>query len=83
VIAVLLMSIKSQVLSMSFRTQGRVDVEPPSVADSLRECATTSPRAWQATVDVAVDDVEDEVVKIFFSELSSKACNSLGLFVAD
>jgi hypothetical protein len=48
---------------MNFRTQWRVDVEPPSAADSLRECATTSPRAWQA----AVDDFEDEVVKIFFS----------------
>jgi hypothetical protein len=41
-------------LSMSFRTQGRVDVEPPSVADSLRECATVSPRAWQAGVDADV-----------------------------
>jgi hypothetical protein len=47
---------------MSFRTQGRVDVEPPSVADSLCECAVTSPRAWQA----AVDDLEDEVVEILF-----------------
>jgi hypothetical protein len=47
---------------MSFRTQGRVDVEPPSVADSLHECATTSPRTWQA----AADEVEDEVVKILF-----------------
>jgi hypothetical protein len=40
-IVALLMSMKSQALSMSFRTQGRVDVEPPSAADSLRECATT------------------------------------------
>jgi hypothetical protein len=47
---------------MSFRTQERVDVELPSVADSLRECAATSPRAWQA----AVDDIEDEVVEIYF-----------------
>jgi hypothetical protein len=31
----------------------------------------TSPRAWQATVDAAVEDVEDEVVEIFFSELSA------------
>jgi hypothetical protein len=68
-IVALLMSMKSQVLSMSFRTQGRVDVEPPSVADSLRECAATSPRAWQ----VVVDDVEDEVVEIFFSELSEQS----------
>jgi hypothetical protein len=61
------MSMKSQVLNVSFRTQGRVDVEPPSVADSLRECAATSPRAWQAAVDAdVVDDVEDEVVEIFF-----------------
>jgi hypothetical protein len=45
-----------------FRTQRRVDVEPLSVADSLRERAMTSPRAWQA----AVDDLEDEVVEIFF-----------------
>jgi hypothetical protein len=61
---------------MSFRTPGRVDVEPPSVADSLRECAATSPRAWQATVDAIVDDVEDEVVKIFFSELSEQSRSS-------
>jgi hypothetical protein len=46
---------------MSFRTQGRVDVEPPSVADSLCECAAMSPRAWQDAVDAAIDDVEDEV----------------------
>jgi hypothetical protein len=59
----LLMSMKPQVLSVSFRTQGRVDVEPPSVADSLRERATASPRAWQ----VVVVDVEDEVVEIFSS----------------
>jgi hypothetical protein len=51
---------------MRFRTQGRVDVEPPSIADSLRECAAVSPRAWQAVVD----DVEDEVVEIFSFELS-------------
>jgi hypothetical protein len=56
---------------MIFRTPGRVDVEPPSVADSLRECAAASPRAWQATVDAAVDDVEDEVIEIFFSKLSA------------
>jgi hypothetical protein len=37
--------IKSQVLSVIFRTPGQVDVEPPSVADSLRECAAASPRA--------------------------------------
>jgi hypothetical protein len=43
-----------------FCTQGRVDVEPPSVADSLRACATASPRAWQGTAD----DLEDEVVEI-------------------
>jgi hypothetical protein len=56
---------------MSFRIQGRVDVEPPSVADSLRERAMTSPRAWQAGVDAdVVDDLEDEVVEIFFVELS-------------
>jgi hypothetical protein len=51
---------------VSFRTQGRVDVEPPSIADSLREHITASPRAWQAAVDAAVDDVEDEVVEVFF-----------------
>jgi hypothetical protein len=62
----LLMLMKSQVLSVSFRTQGRVDVEPPSVTDSLRECAAASPRAWQA----AFDDVEEEVVAVFFSGLS-------------
>jgi hypothetical protein len=32
----------------------------------LRECTLASPRAWQGTTDA----VEDEVVKIFFSELS-------------
>jgi hypothetical protein len=66
------MSMKSQVLSMSVRTQGRVDVEPPSIADSLRECATSSPRAWQAVIDAAVDNIEDEVVEIFFFELSAQ-----------
>jgi hypothetical protein len=60
------MSTKSHVLRVIFGTPGRVDVEPPSVADSLRECTTTSPRAWQAAVDAVVDDVEDEVVEIFF-----------------
>jgi hypothetical protein len=63
----LLMSMKSQVLRVIFRTPGRVDVEPLSVADSLHECATASPRAWQA----AVNDVENEVVEIFFFELSA------------
>jgi hypothetical protein len=41
-----------------FRTPERVDVEPPSVADSLRECAATSPRAWQAAVDADVVDAD-------------------------
>jgi hypothetical protein len=50
-IVALLMPMKSWVLSMSFRTQGRVDVEPSSVADSLRERATTSPRALQGIAD--------------------------------
>jgi hypothetical protein len=54
------------------RTPGRVDVEPPSDADSLRDCAMTSPRAWQAAVDVVVDDVEDEVVEIFSSSCPSR-----------
>jgi hypothetical protein len=59
-----------------FCTPGRVDVEPPSVADSLHECTAMSPRVYQAVVDAdvvdadEVDDVEDEVVEIFFSELS-------------
>jgi hypothetical protein len=54
---------------VSFFTQGRVDVEPPSIADSLRECALASSRAWRAAVDAdVVDDVEDEVVKIFSSD---------------
>jgi hypothetical protein len=62
---------------MSYRTQGRVDVEPPSIANSLRERAMASPRAWQAGVDVAVvDDAEDEVVEIFFSGLSAQPGNS-------
>jgi hypothetical protein len=62
---------------MSFHTPGRVDVEPPSVADSLRECATTSSRAWQAAVDTTVDDVEREVAEVCFSMLfkqSSRNC---------
>jgi hypothetical protein len=59
---------------VSFRTQGRVDVEPPSIADSLRKCAMTSPRTWQAIADEdVVDNVEDEVVKLFFSELSTRS----------
>jgi hypothetical protein len=57
-----------------FRTLGRFDVKPPSIADSLRECTLASPRAWQAAVDAdVVDDVEDEVVEIFFSELSEQS----------
>jgi hypothetical protein len=64
------MSVKSQVLNMSFRTPGRVDVEPPSVADSLRECTTASTRAWQVVVDAEVDDVEDEVAENIFFGLS-------------
>jgi hypothetical protein len=52
---------------MNFHTPGRVDVEPPSVADSLREYTAASLRAWQVAVDVdVVDDIEDEVVEIFF-----------------
>jgi hypothetical protein len=38
---------KSKIFSMSFRTQRRGDVEPPSSA----ECATTSPQAWQIAAD--------------------------------
>jgi hypothetical protein len=70
---VLLMSTKSQILRVSFHTPGRVDVELRSVANSLRECVATSPRAWQAAVDVdVVDDVEeDEVVEIFSSSYLS------------
>jgi hypothetical protein len=76
------MSTKLQILKVIFRTPGRVDVEPPSVADILRECATTSPRAWQAAVDAdVVDDVEDEVVEIFFLRVcSSSPRNSPGIF---
>jgi hypothetical protein len=72
------MSTKSQVLSMSFHTQERVDVEPPNIADSLRECVEASPRAWQAAVDATVDDVEDEVVEIFFSDLSAQSSEFAG-----
>jgi hypothetical protein len=57
---------------MIFDTPGRVDVEPPSVTDSLRECTAVSPRAWQAAVDARVDDVEDEVVENIFFELSEQ-----------
>jgi hypothetical protein len=49
---------------------------PPSVADSLRECTTASPRAWQAAVDAGVDDVEDEVVEnIFFGLFKLRSQN--------
>jgi hypothetical protein len=58
-----------------FHTPGRVDVEPLSVADSLRECAAVSTRAWQA----AVDDVEDKVVKVFFSGLSAQSSRNIFL----
>jgi hypothetical protein len=65
------MSMKLQVLKVIFRTQGRDDVEPPSVVDSLRECVMTSPRARQAVADAdVVDNLEDEVVEIFFFGLS-------------
>jgi hypothetical protein len=50
-----------------FCTPGRVDIEPPSVADSLRECTAASFRAYQAAADAVVDDIEDEVVEIFSS----------------
>jgi hypothetical protein len=75
----LLMLMKSQVLSVSFRTQGRVDVEPSSIVNSLRECAMTSPRAYQA----AADDLEDEVVEIYiFFGLSGKCiCLSRNCFL--
>jgi hypothetical protein len=73
------MSTKLQLLNVSFRTQGRDDVEPPSVADSLRECATTSPQALQA----AFDNVEDEVVEVFFFPLGSLSslANSRNIFL--
>jgi hypothetical protein len=44
-ITVLLMSMKLQVLRVIFCTPGRVDIEPLSVADSLRECAMASLQA--------------------------------------
>jgi hypothetical protein len=70
----LLMSMKSQVLRVIFRTPGRVDVEPSSVADSLRECAEASPRAWQSVVDVdVVDDVKDKVIEVFFFKLCAQS----------
>jgi hypothetical protein len=56
-----------------FCTPGRVDVEPPSVADSFRECAAASPRAWQAVVDA---NVVDEVVEIFFLSCPSSSTSS-------
>jgi hypothetical protein len=60
-----------------FCTPGRVDIEPPSVADSLRECAMTNPQAYQA----AVDDVEDEVVKIFSSGYLNSLTSSQNIFL--
>jgi hypothetical protein len=78
----LLMSMKSQVLRVIFHTPGRVDVEPPSVADSLRECVTTSPQAWQSAVNAdIVDDVEDEVVEIFFLDCPSSSASSRNTFL--
>jgi hypothetical protein len=66
---------------MSFCAERRGDVDPPSVADSLRECAMTSPRAWQTAVDAdVVDDVEDEVVKLFFSGCLSSLASSRFFF---
>jgi hypothetical protein len=44
-ITVLLMWMKLQVLRVIFCTPGRVDIEPLSVADSLRECAMASLQA--------------------------------------
>jgi hypothetical protein len=74
------MSTKPQVLRVIFRTQGRVDIEPPSVADSLQGCAAASPRAWQAAVDVdVVDDVESEVVEVLFFELSEQSSRNICL----
>jgi hypothetical protein len=87
VIVALLMSTKSQVLRVIFRTPGRVDVEPPSVVDSLRKCAAASLRAWQAAVDAIVNDAEDEVVEIvvvFFpgcpSSPATRRCSRLAVF---
>jgi hypothetical protein len=72
-IIALLMSTKSQVLRASFCTQGRVDAEPPSVADNLYDCVMANPRALQTAVDAdVVDDIEDQVVKIYFSGLSEQ-----------
>jgi hypothetical protein len=67
------MSMKLQVLRVIFRTQGRVDVEPLSVADSLRECALSSPRAWEAVVDA-------DVVEIFSSGCPRSFDNSPVVF---
>jgi hypothetical protein len=65
------MLMKSQVLRMIFDTLGRVDVEPPSVADSLRKLCDDEPPsvAGIAVDDDVVDNIEDEVVEIFSSEL--------------
>jgi hypothetical protein len=76
-----MMSTKSQVLRVIFRTPGWVDVEPPSVADSLHEYAVMSPRAYQAAVDAAVDDIESEVVKIYFLDCPSSPTSSRNIFI--
>jgi hypothetical protein len=61
------MSTKSQVLRVIFRTPEQVDIEPPSVADSLRECVAMSPRAWEGAVDAdVVKNVEDDICFGFF-----------------
>jgi hypothetical protein len=65
-------------LEGDFLHSGRVDVEPPSVADSLCECVTMSPRAWQATVDV---DVVDKVVKIFSVGCPSSPASNRNIFI--
>jgi hypothetical protein len=56
-----------------FGTPGRVDVKPPSVPDSLRECTSVRPRAYQAAVYAAVDNLESKVVKVFFSRLCERS----------
>jgi hypothetical protein len=58
-IVALLMSTKSQVLRVIFALRGELML---------------SPRAWQSVVDVdVVDDVEDEVVEVFFFKLCAQS----------
>jgi hypothetical protein len=62
---------------VSFRTQGRVDVEPPSGA----ECAMASPRVWQAAVDV--DQGAEESMRMWSTRMMAVEVDADGVGAAD